>query len=271
MATIFQTISVIKHSRNCKKLLYSIDCHEHDIDQDLHLESMNTMTTKPDENPGPHERHLLRKANNLLFGEQQFKLTDELLKKAQQKDRNFILEYQKEFHDVLEKTVALNPNEESDVILKLKERLDKLYEMSAAINNKQDELKPAIKKLLQIIMAAVRKGAGNDAQAQDELNQEDMAREAHFQLLESSLVADLLNPQSPIDSKELAPTLLSIDKNDLLLAVQIFDGTQLLLLADDAEKLIEELNLPKENKLRAEENLVIIKNHIAYLNQHQNE
>lgn len=224
------------------------------------------MTIQLSNTPGPYERHLLRKKSNGLFGNMPIELTDDLLKKAQQKDRNFILEYQKKFHDVLEKTVALKANEESDVILKLKERLDKLYEMSAAINDEQDDLKPAIEKLLPIIMAAVRKGAGNDAQAQDELNQEDMAREAHFKLLESPLVADLLNPQSPIDSKELVPTLLSVEKNDLLLAVQIFDETQLLLLAGEAEELIEKLNLPKKNKLGAEENLAIIKNHIAYLN-----
>lgn len=231
---------------------------------------MNTLVAKPSKTPGPHERHLRRKVNNLLFGDRQTALTDDLLKKAQQKDRNFILEYQKEFHDVLEKTVALKPNEESDIILKLKERLEKLYEMSAAINDKQDELRPAIAKLLQIIMAAVRKGAGNDVQAQDELNQEDMAREAHFKLLESSLAADLLNPQSPIDTEELAPTLLSVGKSDLSLVIQIFDEAQLLLLASDAEKLIEKLKPPKENKSRAEENLAIIKNHITHLSNNQN-
>lgn len=227
---------------------------------------MTTMTVLTSDNPSSHERHLLRKVNSPLFNDGQIDLSDDLLRTAQNKDRNFQIEYQKEFHDVLEQTVALKPNEESDVILKLKERLDKLYEMSAAIADKQDDIRPAIVQLLQVIMATIRKAAGNDTQAQDKLDQEEMAREAHFKLLESSLVADLLNPNSPIDSAELTPTLLSVEKNDLQLAIQILDQTQLLVLVNDAETILDKLKQSGEHKSRAENNLAVIKGHIDFLN-----
>ena len=226
---------------------------------------MNTTPDKHDTLPGPHERHLLRKHNNPLFGDKQITLTDDLLKKARQKDRNFSLQYQREFHDLLEKTAALKPNEESDVILGLKERLDRLYEMSAAIADESDELRPMIKKLLQVIMAAVRKGAGNDFQAQNELDQEELAREAHFKLLESPLVADLLNPESPIESDELTATLLSAEKNDLLLAIQIFDEAQLLLVLNEAEKILAQQNLPEQFRAQTEESQRLIRDYVVML------
>jgi hypothetical protein len=78
-------------------------------------------------------------------------------------------------------------------------------------------------------------------QAHSELDQEEMAREAHFALLDAPLVADLLNPASPIHPDELVPTLLSADKDELQLALQMFDEVQLLAILSQGAALLEQL------------------------------
>jgi hypothetical protein len=84
-------------------------------------------------------------------------------------------------------------------------------------------------------MQSVWKGAGNDTLAHQELEQEEIARQAHFELLESPLVADLLDPESPIAQDELLPSLLSAEQADFEAAITLFDSAQLEALLNQAE------------------------------------
>jgi hypothetical protein len=192
------------------------------------------------ENPGRRERHLLRKRDNLLFPGKERTISAESLEEAQRLDHEELSEFITEFRKLIHETVELQPNAESGVVLDLKERLDKSYEQSAGLADDQRETKEAILKLLKLIMAAVRKGAGKDPTALHELAQEELARTAHFELLECPLVADLLAPDSPIGADELAPTLLSAPEAEFKAAVTLFDDDQLTLLHRDAEALLAE-------------------------------
>ncbi len=199
------------------------------------------MIIKPSEYPGAHERHLLRKAGNALFEGMQVTLTDDGLLQAQREDHALLQVYQQEFVDLLEQSQALAGHVESDTALALKERLERAYETASALGGQQDESKAALRKLLQLIMLAIRRGAGGDQHAQQELDQEEAARQAHFALLESPLVADLLNPASVISAQALLPTLLSAEQTDLALAVQLFDQPQLQVLLTQGEQLLARL------------------------------
>jgi hypothetical protein len=151
--------------------------------------------------------------------------------------------------------------------LALKDRLERLYDQASRIGDQQNDNKIALKKLLGLIMAAVRQGAGNDAQAHQELDQEDTARTAHFQLLTSALLADLLAPDSVIDESALIPTLLSANKDDLSLVVQLFDQVQLLKIVEDADQLIRQLIAAGHEMSTAMENYAFIQGYIEYLSQ----
>jgi hypothetical protein len=225
------------------------------------------MILQPSENPGSHERHLKRRHNNILFEERQVTMTQDEQMEAQQKDHDTLLEFMQEFQQALEDTVKLKPTSDSDVILKLKEQLDKLYEASCVVPDEQTETQEAIKKLLTIIMASIRNGAGNDPTAHKELDQEETARHAHFEMLQSSLVADLLNPASPIIKEDLLPTLLSAAKEDLALAVQLFDDAQLKLLIEEGTALLNRLAKHEVEIKEAAENLVFIEGYVEYLKQ----
>jgi hypothetical protein len=225
------------------------------------------MIIQPSDFPGSHERHLLRKANNPLFEDQQVELDDDTLLDAQRLDHELLSDFMTEFRELLHTTTHLAGNVDSDTVLGIKDRLDRAYETASAVGDDQSSAKQAIAKLVGALMVAVRQGAGDDAHARQELDQEDAARDAHYRLMESALVADLLNPQSVIQASELVATLLSSDKDDILLAVQLFDISQLEILIGQGVQLLERLPAEHEAvKTAATEKLVLIQGYIEFLN-----
>ncbi|MES9969145.1 MAG: hypothetical protein ABW092_03870 [Candidatus Thiodiazotropha sp.] len=204
------------------------------------------------ERPGRHERHLLRKYNNPLFPEASRRLTQAQLSEAQRLDHEELVAYIGDLRGLVGEAVALGPHEQSDVILGLKERLDKAYETAARLADDQTPNKEAIKKLLAVIMTSVWRGTGDDSVAHQELQQEEHARQSHFELLEFPLVADLLDPDSPIAADELLPSLLSAAADECEAALSLFDPNQLASLVTQAESL-EGLN--GEGKLCEQGNL----------------
>ena len=209
--------------------------------------------------PGRWERHLLRKHDNPLFPPEERSLSDARLQEAQRRDHEELSSFITEFRQLVYSAVNLEHSVGSEVVLEMKERLDKAYEQAARMADDQSETRQAIRKLLAIIMEAVRKGAANDQAALLELAQEERARKAHFELLESTLVADLLDPESPIEEEDLVPTLLSASSRELSAALSLFDREQLTLLYSRGEELLGDLDRPPG---RARERLAEMERHL---------
>lgn len=237
------------------------------------------MIIQPSEFPGSHERHLLRRYRNPLFSgnadsnADPVELNDDTMLDAQRLDHEELIVFMKEFRALLQESTSLADNVDSDTVLKLKDRLDRAYERASAVADDQAQSRDALRKLVAVLMGAVRHGAGNDSQAHEELDQEDAAREAHFKLLESQLVADLLNTESVIGEDELLPSLLSAPKEELALAVQLFDPQQLQVLVMSGIDLLDKLKAEADagdaqtlqDLARAEESLVFIQGYIEFI------
>jgi seryl-tRNA synthetase len=229
---------------------------------------MEDMTFIPSENPGAFERHLIRRNNNPLFEDRQTEINSDSLMEVQKKDHDILQKFMVDVKETMTKAVTFKPNEDSEVILAIKDQLDKLYATSVSVADDQTRVKESIKKLLTVIMQSVRQGAGNDAHALQELEQEEGAREANFEFLESKLVADILDPDSPIDNDDLVPTLLSIkDKDELALATQLFDLEQVTFLLGEGETLLNKLDAAGEDVKEAAENFVFVEGYKQYLEQ----
>jgi len=222
-------------------------------------------TFYPSENPGAYERHLLRRHNNVLFGARQTEVDSDSLQENQKKDHDILQQFMVDFREAVTKAVDLKPNEDSEVILEVKDSLDKLYASSASVADDQTRVRESIKKLLAVIMQSVRKGAGDDAHALQELDQEDAAREANMAFLESKLAADILDPDSPIDNDDLIPTLLCAEKDDLALATQLFDEEQMTYLLSESEALLNKLDNEGQDVKQAAENFVFMEGYMVYL------
>lgn len=208
--------------------------------------------------PGRWERHLQRRRHNILFGAPAPEVSQEDLEHARTRDAQEIKEFQAHFEHLIQQATTLQSNEDSEVVLNMKEELDKTYEQAAGLAGDHSRVQDAIQRLLGAIMGAIRRSADNDSQALMELEQEDIARTLHFQLLQSPLVADLLTPQSPIETDELLPSLLSAPAEEFSAAINLFDPAQLQALLDDGHALMAAIDSPDETLEKARLNLDLL-------------
>lgn len=193
------------------------------------------------EQPGRHERHFRRKLDNRLFPEPVRDPADDDLLDVQRRDHEELITFLTELRETVQQAVELKPNEESQRILNLKEKLDRLYETSAGLCDDQSGNQAAIRQLIAVIMKTVWAAAA-DPLAEQELQQETAARAAHFELLREPLVADLLHPASSIGEDELVPTLLSESESAVAAALQLFDEDQLALMVGQAHALLDQVD-----------------------------
>ena len=200
------------------------------------------------DDPGAFERQLLRKHANPLFSATARSVTQTEIDAARRRDQEELRSFQAALRATLREALDMPPQVESDVLLKLKERLDQLYDQCAGLPGDHDREKQSLTRMIGVIMKAVWAGAGDDPRARAELEQEEHARTLHHDLLQQPLVADLLRPDSPIAEDELAPTLLSVDEDALRSVLQLFDTSQLTLLYQQARELIEALNSTRERR-----------------------
>ena len=189
--------------------------------------------------PGARERHLQRQYKNPLFTPEQREFNEQRLSGAQYMDEKEEEEFFQSFHQLLEEVAELKPNEGSEKMLDLKGRLDHCYEQCCGLGGEHIGEKQAISKLVTVIMNAIRQGAEGDAEAEMNLNEEQLARNTHYQLLQFPLVADLLRPKTPIASDQLIPTLLSESAEAVSAAFRMFDKEQQAEIYPQAKALLD--------------------------------
>lgn len=195
-------------------------------------------TTKP----GRRERHLRRRHENPLFAWPPIEVESEDLIAAMKADYEEMEVFRNAFQALVQRAVDLPPNAGSDTLLGLKEEMEKLYEQACGLPEDHEQEKQALRKLVDLIMKAVRRAAGEDPLAHQELEEAEEARVIHFRLLEQPLVVDMLHPESPIETDELVPSLLSASGEEVAAALEVFDAEQLGLIAAQGRGLLDGLD-----------------------------
>lgn len=199
------------------------------------------MVLKFSEAPGAFERQLQRRCQNPLFPPAAAAVTADQLDAARRRDQEERRSFQAALRATLREALDMPPQVESDVLLKLKERLDQLYDQCAGLPGDWDREKQSLMRMIGVIMQAVWAGAGDDPRARSELEQEEHARTLHHELLLQPLVAHLLRPDSPIGPDELVPTLLSETPDAVNTVFALFDPAQQQTLCAQARALLEQL------------------------------
>ena len=184
--------------------------------------------------PGRRERHLRRKHNNPLFAWPPSAVAPEDLLEAQCADHEEMEVFRPRFAELLQRAVDLPPDVGSEEILSLKEALEQAYEQTHGLPEDHAQERDALQRLIAVIMKTLWRQAATDPLAQQELSDEERAREIHFRLLEQPLVADLLHPESPIEPDELCACLLDATEAEAQAAAGLFEASQLASLAQDA-------------------------------------
>lgn len=206
--------------------------------------------------PGAFERQLQRKYNHpKLFSMRAEDISADSIILARQQDAEEVEKFMISFREVVERTVNLKPNEQSDVILELKEALDQHYQQCCSLQGDMSKIKQALQTLIEAIMTAVRGGAGNDATAQAKLNEEDTARAEHFRLQEFSFISDMMREENSIPASEFAISLLSEPMNVITETIELFQsqeiGSLISEIHDKFSVLDDETIKPYQDKVEA--------------------
>lgn len=215
--------------------------------------------------PGPRERHLQRKADNVLFPETVRNVTQQDIDQARQQDDMELISFMNEFQLLVQEAIDLKPETDSETILDLKDRLDKSYAQCCALPGDQSQIKQAVKKLIDAVMGAVRSGATTDPKALKELDEEQQAREIHFTLHDQQLVADLMLEDSPIMHDELTASLLSDTTEGLTAALNLFEEDALSAIYQQAKSLLQSIDNSETTHADAWQNLKTMENFLTQL------
>ena len=118
------------------------------------------MNSRAQSKAGIREQHLLRKRHNPLFDASNSDISNEQLARARLEDGAEMDRFLGDFQLLVQKAAQFEPNTPSDTILELKEELDRAYQQACALPGDQEHIKHSIRKLLTVIMQAVRAGGG---------------------------------------------------------------------------------------------------------------
>ncbi len=189
--------------------------------------------------PGAYERHAQRKYQNPLFQTADQHLLAEEVEQAREKDRQDLRVFLDAFQETVQETAALDGSVEADVLLDLKQSLERLYVTSASLAGDLSQHQQALIKLIDICMNSIRDGAEDDPGALKKLDEETQARSVYFKLLESPLVADLMRGDEIVSAEELIPTLLSQTEVDLANSLALFEQEHLAIILQQATEYLK--------------------------------
>ena len=207
--------------------------------------------------PGFWERHIQRKAENPRLFSATKAVQQADVEAAWQRDQQELARFSVNFEQLLEDMAALQGAVDTDVILQLKERIDRHYIHAKGDANLASEAE-ALLKLHAVVMATVVRASADDPLAREEIEQEQEAHAMHLRLLEYPLTAHLLRADSPIAGDELVPTLLSESPAALRVVLGMFDPVQLITLCGDARSQLDAIDPPGADVSQAEERLALM-------------
>lgn len=190
--------------------------------------------------PGPRERQLQRKLNNPLFGVAG-KITQQNIQIAQQQDQVAMQQFMEQFRETVQRTVKLDKNVESDVVLLLKAQLEQQYAVCTGLPGQPAAIQEALRKLIAAISTTLRAASKDDPHALEKLNNDEEHTRLHLQLCDYLIVSDFLNPDEIICSEEGIPTLLNETEDALQAALALFPPERIQEMVVEATALLNKV------------------------------
>ncbi len=208
---------------------------------DVSVAAPNPMELPFTHRPGRRERHLRRRHENPLFGLPPPEVSPEELLAAQQADHEEMEGFASSLRELVQRAAELPAETGSEAVLALKADLERHYEQACGLPGEHEREKAAIARLIDVIVRVIRRHAGGDPLAREELDQAETARAIHFRLLGLPLIADLLHPDSSIAPADLAPSVLVAEDPELAALPEVFSHEQLAEIVAQAEARLDGL------------------------------
>lgn len=199
---------------------------------------MTLMNLQFSTTPGCWERHLQRRYQNPLFLHYSQPVTQTDIDTAHRRDEDERRLFQQDFLILLQDVTTLQNEVKTPVVLKLRERIDSLYERVASFGGDFHTEKRNLRTLSDLITQSILSSGVRDPQVLANLERETAARHLHFSLLEHAFVAHLLLPYSPIVAGDIVPSMLTEEETALRAAMSLFDLQRQQLLCQEARRLL---------------------------------
>ncbi len=190
--------------------------------------------------PGAYERHIQTKYHNPLFPEPDQHLFNQEVEQAREKDQQDLRAFFEAFQDTVQEAVELSESVESDILLNLKEKLERLYVQSTSLAGDLSHHQEALQKLLSVCMTGIQKGAEQDPTALKKIQDELTARDVFFELLQNPFVGILLRGDEIVHESEMIPCILSEQADSIPQVMELFDPVQQQHLIDLAKEFVEQ-------------------------------
>lgn len=216
----------------------------------------NTIKFSP--RPGAYERHLQRKHNNPLFPASQQQFLPAEVEQARQRDQQDLQAFMEAFQETVKQASTLSGSVDSEVVLELKEKLERLYITSSSLAGDLGTYQDALLKLIRVCMQTIRKGASDDVAALRKLDEEEQARTVYFAILESPLVAELMRGDDIIQVDELVPTVLSLELGQLTTILALFEPEYLEQLITRTREFVATLTGDVQEQTQVEHKLALM-------------
>lgn len=208
--------------------------------------------------PGAFERHLQRKYNNPLFPAPQQQFLQAEIDQARQRDQQDVQAFLEAFDETVKQAANLTGSVDSEVVLDLKEKLERLYVNSCSLAGDLNAHQDALLKLIRVCMQVIRRGAADDVIALRKLDEEEQARTVYFALLETPLVAELMRGDEIIQAEELVPTVLSLNLPQLTAVLALFEPEYLQQLITHTRDFVHSLTVEVEKQTQAGHKLALM-------------
>jgi len=216
----------------------------------------NTVKFSPQ--PGAYERHLQRKYQNALFPTAQQDFLQAEIDQARQRDQQDLQAFIEAFQETVQKAAGLNGQVDSEIVLDLKEQLERLYVTSCGLAGELADYQDALMKLIRVCMQTIRMGAADDPVALRKLDEEEQARTVYFAMLETPLVAELMRGDEIIQVEELLPSVFSLNLDQLRTVLELFEPEYLQALLTQAGEFVQTLESTLRVQSRAQEKLALM-------------
>jgi len=222
-----------------------------------------TSSIKFSPQPGAYERHLQRKYQNPLFPTSDKASFAIEVAQAREKDQQDFRAFLEAFETTVQETAELAGSVESEILLDLKEKLERLYVHATSLSGDLDQYSQALLKLIEVCMTGIRNSAKDDPMALKKLDEETMARQVYFELLTTPLVADLMRGDEIIQQDELIARILSEAEADLPRVMELFEPEHQQHILAAAKELVAKLNVGDREAFSIDNKLETIKKIIA--------
>ncbi|MBF0264548.1 MAG: hypothetical protein HQL46_04695 [Gammaproteobacteria bacterium] len=192
--------------------------------------------------PGPHE-YIFQKvySNPLILDKAEISL--DALSEAKTLDKKLNNQYNDEFVSLVDEISKLKPNVDFEIILKHKEQLENLYLQVCRLGGEKDVYKKSIITLINSMMKSLWQSGKDDDEALLKLRDEEIAREIHFNLLESRLIAEIISEQSCIEQEHLIPILLLESPGNVKSILSLFTIDQYAQIYESSLSLLNNLDI----------------------------